>query len=181
MKLDFAWGLALRMAASINAADPETMRLIGEIWAYSEFTRSALVAAEAEAREWPSGLWTLGPAALHALRSMLPLWFPRVDEILRLIGSHNLFATPTATQLADKDLRPLIDRYLPGAKDMPAEERIRIFRLVWDFAGSGLAGRNEQYERFYLASSPRNLARHLIHADRSRADRLVDRFLAEPL
>jgi 4-hydroxyphenylacetate 3-monooxygenase len=179
-KLDFAWGLALRMAAAINAADPETMRMIGEIWAYAEFTRAAVATAEAEAREWPSGLWTSAGAPLHALRAMLPLWFPRVNEILRLIGSHNVFATPTAQQMADKDLRPLIDRYLPGAKGMAAEERIRIFRLVWDFAGSALASRNEQYERFYLASSPRNLARHLAFTDRSRADRLVDRFLKEP-
>ena len=179
-KLDFAWGLALRVAAAINAADPETMRMIGEIWAYAEFTRAAVATAEAEAREWPSGLWTSAGAPLHALRAMLPLWFPRVNEILRLIGSHNVFATPTAQQMADKDLRPLIDRYLPGAKGMAAEERIRIFRLVWDFAGSALASRNEQYERFYLASSPRNLARHLAFTDRSRADRLVDRFLKEP-
>ena len=130
--------------------------------------------------EWPGGLWTPARGPLHALRAMLPLWFPRVNEILRLIGSHNVFATPTAAQMADKDLRPLIDRYLPGAKGMVAEERIRIFRLVWDFAGSALASRNEQYERFYLASSPRNLARHLGFTDRSRADRLVDRFLKEP-
>ncbi len=179
-KLDFAWGLALRMAAAINAADPETMRMVGEIWAYAEFTRAAVATAEAEAREWPSGLWTAAGSPLHALRAMLPLWFPRVNEILRLIGSHNVFATPTAAQMANKDLRPLIDRYLPGAKGMAAEERVRIFRLVWDFAGSALASRNEQYERFYLASSPRNLARHLVFTDRSRADRLVDRFLKEP-
>src|SRR6185436_4282249 len=38
VKLDFAWGLALRVAAAINATDPETMRMIGEIWSYSEFT-----------------------------------------------------------------------------------------------------------------------------------------------
>ena len=181
VKLDFAWGLALRVAAAINATDPETMRMIGEIWSYSEFTRSAVIAAETEAREWPGGLWTPASGPLHALRGTLPLWFPRVNEILRLIGSHNVFATPTAAQMADKDLRPLIDQYLPGAKGMPAEERIRIFRLAWDFAGSALASRNEQYERFYLASSPRNLARHLVFADRSRADRLVDRFLKEPL
>ncbi|MCA0302978.1 MAG: 4-hydroxyphenylacetate 3-hydroxylase family protein [Proteobacteria bacterium] len=181
VKLDFAWGLALRMAASINAADPETMRMIGEIWTYAEFTRAAVVAAEAEATEWPGGLWTLNRSPLHALRATLPLWFPRVNEILKLIGSHNVFAAPTAAQLADKDLRPLIDRYLPGAKGMPAEERIRIFRLAWDFAGGALASRNEQYERFYLASSPRNLARHLAFTDRARADRLVDRFLKEPL
>ncbi|MBV8408336.1 MAG: 4-hydroxyphenylacetate 3-hydroxylase [Alphaproteobacteria bacterium] len=179
-KLDFAWGLGLRMAAAINAADPETQRMIGEIWAYAEFTRAAVAAAEAEAREWPSGLWTSASGPLHALRAMLPLWFPRVNEILRQIGSHNVFATPTLAQMTDKDLRPLIDRYLPGAKALPAEERIRIFRLVWDFAGGALAGRNEQYERFYLASSPRNLARHLAFTDRSRADRLVDRFLKEP-
>jgi 4-hydroxyphenylacetate 3-monooxygenase len=178
-KLDFAWGLALRMAAAINAQDPETMRLIGEIWSYAELTRAAVVAAEAEAREWPGGLWTPAAAPLHALRATLPLWFPRVNEILRLIGSHNLFATPTAAQMADPELRPLIDRYLPGAKGMAAEERIRIFRLAWDFAGSGLASRNEQYERFYLASSARNLARHLQFADRNRADRLVQRFLDE--
>ena len=55
-KLDFAWGVALRMAEAINAADPETMRMIGEIWTYAEFTRAAVVAAEAEAREWPGGL-----------------------------------------------------------------------------------------------------------------------------
>jgi len=178
-KLDFAWGLALRMAAAINAQDPETMRLIGEIWSYAELTRAAVAAAEAEAREWPGGLWTPAAAPLHALRATLPLWFPRVNEILRLIGSHNLFATPTAAQMADPELRPLIDRYLPGAKGMAAQERIRIFRLAWDFAGSGLASRNEQYERFYLASSARNLARHLQFADRNRADRLVQRFLDE--
>ena len=178
-KLDFAWGLALRMAATINAVDPETQRLVGELWTYAEFTRSAIVAAEAEAREWPSGLWTCGIRPLHALRATLPLWFPRVNEILRLIGSHNLLAAPTSAQLADPDLRPLIDRYLPGAKGVAAEERIRVFRLAWDFAGSALASRNEQYERFYLASSARNLARHLQFTDRSRADRLVRRFLDE--
>lgn len=180
VKLDFAWALALRTAAAINASDPETMRMIGEIWAYAEFTRSMVVAAETEAREWPGGMWTPAVGPMHALRSMLPLWFPRVNEILRLIGSHNLFATPSAAQMANAELRPLIDLYLPGAKGMAAEERIRIFRLAWDFAGGALASRNEQYERFYLASSPRNLARHLAFADRSRADRLVDRFLEEP-
>jgi 4-hydroxyphenylacetate 3-monooxygenase len=180
VKLDFAWGLALRMAASINAADPETMRMIGELWGYAEFTRAAVATAEAEAREWPGGLWTGSPGPFHALRAFLPIWMPRANEILRLIGSHNLLAAPMRAELDDADLRPLIDKYLPGAKGQAAEERIRIFRLAWDFAGSALASRNEQYERFYLASSPRNLARHLAFTDRSRADRLVERFLKEP-
>ena len=177
-KLDFAWGLALRMAAAINAAGSRDhahdRRDLGLCRAHARRRRRRRGRG---ARMAGRAVDARAAAPLHALRAMLPLWFPRVNEILRLIGSHNLFATPTAAQMADTDLRPLIDRYLPGAKGMAAEERIRIFRLVWDFAGSALASRNEQYERFYLASSPRNLARHLAFTDRSRADRLVDRFL----
>ena len=89
-KLDFAWGVALRMAAAINAADPETMRMLGEIWSYAELTRAPSATAEAEAREWPGGVWIPRRSPLHALRGILPFWFPRVNEILRLIGSHNM-------------------------------------------------------------------------------------------
>src|SRR6516164_2928478 len=58
VKLDFAWGLALRMAAAINAVDPETMRMIGEIWTYAEFTRTAVVVANGGAWSKPSVMWT---------------------------------------------------------------------------------------------------------------------------
>jgi aromatic ring hydroxylase len=54
---------------------------------------------------------------------------------------------------------------------------VRVFRLAWDFVGSGLASRNEQYERFYLASGPRNRQMHEMVAHPRRADRLVDQFL----
>src|SRR4029450_12715816 len=71
VKLDFAWGLALRVAAPITATDAETMRMIGEIWSYAEFTRSAVIAAEAEAREWPGGMWTPATGTVPALRGTL--------------------------------------------------------------------------------------------------------------
>ena len=61
--------------------------------------------------------------------------------------------------------------------EVSAEERVRVFRLGWDFVGSGLASRNEQYERFYLASGARNRQVHENFFDPSRADRLVDQFL----
>ena len=44
-----------------------------------------------------NGMWTPRRAArCTPCAAALPLWFPRVNEILRLIGSHNLLATPTA-------------------------------------------------------------------------------------
>jgi len=97
-----------------------------------------------------------------------------------LIGSHNVLATPTAAQFADPLLRPLIDKYLRGARDVTAEQRARIFRLGWDFAGTALASRNEQYERFYLTSGARNRQGAQLRAERAIADALVNRFLHDP-
>jgi 4-hydroxyphenylacetate 3-monooxygenase len=110
---------------------------------------------------------------------MLPTWFPRVNEIIRLLGSHNHFTAPSAAEFANPTLRPLLDKYLRGANGISAEARARIFRLAWDFSGSALASRNEQYERFYLASAARNLAVAHDKSDRTRPYRLVDRFLTE--
>jgi aromatic ring hydroxylase len=113
------------------------------------------------------------------MRSLLATWFPRVNEIIMLIGSHNLLAVPTRRQLDDPRLRPLLDEFLHGAKGVDAEERAALFRLAWDFVGSSLAGRNVLYERFYLTSAARNrINHHLRYTDRSRAYALVDGILA---
>jgi hypothetical protein len=71
-----------------------------------------------QAQEYPGGVWFPDVRPLHALRATLPYWFPRVNEIIRLLGSHNVFAAPTQAQMQDPALKPLIDRYLRGAGDI---------------------------------------------------------------
>jgi 4-hydroxyphenylacetate 3-monooxygenase len=178
-KLEFSWGLATRMADTIGANDPATLQMLGEIWSFAELAKAAVTAAEEGAREYGNGAWFPDHRPLNALRATLPYWFPRVNEIIRLIGSHNVLCTPTASQFADPTLQPLIAKYLRGAGDTSAEHRARIFRLGWDFAASALGSRNEQYERFYLTSGARNRQTVHLRADRSEAYRLVDRFLKE--
>jgi 4-hydroxyphenylacetate 3-monooxygenase len=182
-KLAFAWGLATRMTEAINMVQPPALQMLGEIWAYSEFARACIHSAEEQSYDAGGGMWVPNGGPLTALRATLPSWFPRVSEIMRLLGSHNLLTTPTRAQLDDPSLRPLLDRYMRGAGKMGAETRARIFRLAWDFVGSALASRNEQYERFYLGSGPRNQQLAHIGAlySRERADRLVNRFLREEL
>ena len=147
---------------------------------FSELARAAIFAAEQGAHEYGNGMWACDVRPLAGLRAALPTWFPRVNEIIRQLGSHNLLTTPSRAALADPKLRPLIDRYLTGV-GVDAEQRSRLFRLAWDFAGTALASRNEQYERFYLGSVGRNLASLQTFGDRTRARRLVDRFLNEEL
>lgn len=176
-KLEFAYGLGLKMAEAINDVSPATAQMLGEIWTYAEFARAAVHSAEADAFEYGNGVWFPNGGPLAALRAALPTWFPRVGEILTLIGSHNLLATPSETQFDDPKLHELINRYLRGAKGTGARDRARIFRLAWDFVGSALAGRNELYERFYLASGARNYQLANILAPKQRARRLVDQLL----
>jgi len=180
-KLEFAWGIATHMSDAINANQPPTQQMLGELWTYAEMTRACLQAAEDGASDTGNGVWLPDKRPFTALRAAMPGWMVRVNEIIKEIGSHNIFCTPSRGELDDPALRPLIDHYLKGAGDVSAERRARIFRLGWDFAGTGLAGRNEQYERFYLASAPRNYQLAQIFADRERANALVGRFLNEPL
>jgi 4-hydroxyphenylacetate 3-monooxygenase oxygenase component len=178
-KLEFAYGLACRMAELIGDKSPVTLELLGELFGYAELTRAALRTAEAEAFEWGNGVWFPNGNPLAQLRHFMPVWMPRVNEILRLIGSHNLLATPTESQLRDAELGPLLAKYLQGAGGASAETRVRVFRLAWDFAASALGSRGEQYERFYLASAARNRMLAHVVAPKERGRKLVDRFLEE--
>jgi 4-hydroxyphenylacetate 3-monooxygenase oxygenase component len=179
VKLEFAYGLACRMAEAINDTSPATAEMLGELWSYAEFTRAAIRTAEVDARDYGDGVWFPAPGPMNALRAQLPRWFPRVNEVIRLIGSHNLLVSPAAGEFDDPGLRPLIDHYVRGAKDVPADRRAAIFRLAWDFTGSALASRNEQYERFYLASAARCYQIAHASAHRDRAFALVEQFLPE--
>jgi len=157
VKLEFAYELATRMAQATNSDKrPETATMLGELWGYSCLTRSAVTAAEQGARDWGNGAFFPNDAPLRATRSIMPSWMVRANDIIKTVGSHNLLATPTLAALDDPRLGPLIETYMPGAHGMSARERAKLFRAAWDFAGSALGGRIELYERFYLASAPRN-------------------------
>jgi 4-hydroxyphenylacetate 3-monooxygenase oxygenase component len=180
-KLEFAWGLATALAESINDKSPAAQQMLGELWCYAELARSAIQAAEDHCNEWGNGVWFPDGPPLMALKAMMPFWMPRANEIIKLLGSHNLLATPTWKMMHDPELRPYIDKYLHGANETTAERRVRLFRLAWDYVGTALASRVELYERFYLTSGARNQQRAQSLAKRDSALKLVERFLTEPV
>ena len=157
VKLEFAYELANRMAEVTGQQErSETTQMLGELWSYAELTRSALKAAEDGAFDYGDGTWICDERPFIALRPTMPGWMVRVNDILKQIGSHNLLATPTRSDFRDASIQSELAHFLRGADDHSAEERARLFRTAWDMAGSALGGRVELYERFYLASAPRN-------------------------
>ena len=187
VKLDFAYELCSRMAATLNDRRPETLRMLGEIWTYAELVRAATRAAEVDAHHYGAGAFFPDERPFRALRPTIPGWMARVNEIIKLIGSHNLLATPTAADFANPDLGPFLETYLPAAQpsapapgtSASAADRAALFRTAWDFAGSALGSRTELYERYYLASAARIFQINHIVAEREQDTNLVPDFLAE--
>jgi aromatic ring hydroxylase len=179
VKLEFAYELCTRMARATNSEGrPEVAQMLGEILTFATLTRAAIRAALADGRSFGNGAFFCDDAPLRATRCMMPSWMVRVNDIIKTIGSHNLLATASCEAFASPELAPLVERYMPGAKGMSARERAQLFRTAWDFAGSALGGRVELYERFYLASAPRNLALDHVIAQKSRERAELPAFLA---
>ncbi|HEY2870342.1 MAG TPA: 4-hydroxyphenylacetate 3-hydroxylase N-terminal domain-containing protein [Reyranella sp.] len=178
-KLEFAYGLAARMAELIGDYSPATTEMLGELAAYVRLTANAVELSLEQAAERGDGVWFPNGAALEPMRSILPMWMPRVAEIITLIGSHNLLTTPSRAELDDPKLRPLLDEMLHGADGATADERAQVFRMAWDFVGSALGGRGFLYERFYLTSASRN--KQMLHTrffDRTRSQALLKDMLS---
>lgn len=170
VKLEFAYELCARMAQATNSDKrPDTAALLGELWGYGCLTRSAIKAAEADARDWGNGAFLCDDAPLRALRAQMPGWMVRANDIIKAVGSHNLLATASLDAIDNPEMGPLINAFMPGANGMSARERAKLFRTAWDFAGSALGGRVELYERFYLASAPRNFAMDHMFAQMGRS------------
>ncbi|MBU0556748.1 MAG: aromatic ring hydroxylase [Alphaproteobacteria bacterium] len=155
VKLEFAYDLCSSIAKITNSLNaPDVAVQLGEIHSYLSLTRSAIIAAEERAHDWGAGA-VFPHRDLSVLRCVMPGWMTRVNQIIRAIGSHNLLCTPSLALFDDPEIGGLLRKYLPGSNGIAAEDRARIMRMAWDFAGSALGSRVELYEMFYLTSQTR--------------------------
>ncbi len=121
---------------------------------------------------WRSLLWSITTALCHDTRpgpgeSIVPN--ADVAMLVRLFGSDRRAALqrgrradprrqpaararPARRTCSTDELRPLIDRFYRGSSGS-AEERVKLFKLIWDAMGSEFGARHEWYERNYGGSA----------------------------
>ena len=73
--------------------------------------------------------------------------YPRMVEILQLLGSSSFMITPTERDFGGP-LGPHIEQYL-ATDTAAARDRVKLFRLAWDIAGTSFGSRQVLYERFF--------------------------------
>ncbi len=170
-KSEFLLGLAVRIAQVSDSLSLQHVReRMAEMITTTEVMRSCLRAAEADAHKDARGVFMPARPPLDAARNLFPRLYPRMVEIIQLNSSSHLMATPSQADF-ESALRPDIERYYAAA-GADANERVALYRLAWDAAGSSFAGRQVLYERFFFGD-PVRMASALV--DNTELEPLVER------
>ena len=140
-KCEFVLGVALHMTQTLgNAHLPHSEERLAELTMYTELMRACIRSAEADATldEW--GVMCPVPLQIELTRNLFMTAYPSEAD----------FRSPVA---------PDIEQYL-ATDTATARDRVKLFRLAWDIAGSSFGSRQVLYERFF-ASDPLTRARAL--------------------
>ena len=179
-KAELVFGVGSLVAETIGIdGSAQAQEKLGELLAYLSAVRACVRAAEADAaaNEWGVHVPALDP--LQASMTLFPRIYPRMVELLQLLGSSGLVMIPSERDVdVGGDVGTDVARYFRGAQT-PARERIALFRLASDLALHTFGGRQVLYERFYAGDPSRLMANNFLRYDRSREVAMVRRLLDE--
>ncbi|PYM82969.1 MAG: 4-hydroxyphenylacetate 3-monooxygenase, oxygenase component, partial [Candidatus Rokuibacteriota bacterium] len=158
-KCEFVLGVALHMTQTLgNAHLPHSEERLAELTMYTELMRACIRSAEADATLDQWGVMCPVPLQIELTRNLFMTAYPRMAEILELLGSSSFMIVPSEADFRSP-VAPDIEQYL-ATDTATARDRVKLFRLAWDIAGSSFGSRQVLYERFF-ASDPLTRARAL--------------------
>ena len=176
-KSEFVLGIACLVAEALGSTEfQHVQEKIAECMINLEIMKACLRASEADAQidEW--GVMRPESKPLDAARNIFPKMYPRMIEILQLLSASSLMMIPPDSAL-ESPIAEDIDRYLHVA-NRGARDRIKLFRLAWDVACSGFAGRQVLYERFFFGDPVRMMSVLYRNYDKQPLMDQVNDFLA---
>ena len=177
VKTEFLLGLTSLMAETLGSTEvPHVQEKIGEIVVNLELLKACVRSAETDAtlNEW--GVMCPSFAPLTAARTVYAnSMYPRMAEIVQLLGSSSLMVLPTESDF-DAPIAPELEHYL-STETFGAKDRVRLFHLAWDVACSAFGGRQVLYERFFGGDPVRNTMLLYQGYDKTNAMDRVQTFL----
>ena len=175
-KAELVLGVATMLARTLKSDQHfHVQGMLGEVAGAVETIRAFIRAAEADAAPDVNGFYVPRPVTMLAARDYFPHVYPRLVEILQLIGSSGLMAIPSEATFAS-DVAEDAETYLQSAT-LGGKERVRLFRLAWDIACSSFGGRQVLYERFFTGDPFRNPATRFLGYDTTQAVALAQELL----
>src|SRR5215469_11728285 len=176
VKAEFLLGLATKIAeVSDSLTLPHVRERLAEMIITAELMRSSLRAAEADAHLDQWGEFVPSRAPLDVARNLFPRIYPRLVEIIQLNSSSSLMATPAEADFQSPVL-PDLERYFANSGAL-AKDRVALYRLAWDVAGSAFGSRQVLYERFFFGDPIRMASALVDNTDLKPLVKRIDDFL----
>lgn len=152
-KTKFLAGLAHKIA-STNGVDklPPVQTQLGEVASLAAIVEGMVLASEASAVTNANGVVHPNPRFLYGAMGLQAQLYPRLVHLVRELAGGGLIQLPSSVhEFSNPDTVDDVRRYVqsPG---VPAEERVKLFKLAWDMVGSEFGGRHYQYEMFYAGA-----------------------------
>lgn len=170
-KAEFIVGLLCAMAkATGKDKDFNVKGQIAEAMWIAETVRAFRYSGESQAHQDRYGNYVPLRRPLDTSRNLFPKMYPRLIELVQLLGASSLMATPGQKDFAN-DLADDVERYFQTV-NLDSKDRIALFRLAHDAAVSGFAGRQVLYERFFFG--PQHVMAS-IYYDLYDKDQYIDR------
>ena len=133
-KCEFVLGVALLMTETLgNAQLPHSEERLGELMMYTELMRACMRSAEADAELDQWGVMCPVPLQIELTRNLFMTAYPRMIEILQLLGSSSFLITPSEADF-QSPLASHIEQYLALLRAFMYPS-IDIFSAVKDLIG----------------------------------------------
>ncbi|KGP92332.1 MFS transporter [Pontibacillus chungwhensis BH030062] len=150
VKTEFLLGIILQVMDAIGIDQFQHVKDKGtEVMLTLETMKSHLYKAEHNAKLDKWGTMTPDFEALNAARNWYPRVYPRITEILRILGASGLMGIPTEADFQHEEIGPIINRAMQG-KNLDGFERVQLFRLAWDATLSAFGSRQAHYEYYFF-------------------------------
>ncbi len=155
VKLDFLVGI---IAKALRAAGSDEFRgnqaLLGEVIAWRNLFWALSDAMVRDPRPWIGDylLPNMDPGNAYAIIATIA--YTKIKYIIeQTVASGLIYLNSHASDFANPEIRPYLDRYLRGSNGYKAEERVKLLKLLWDCLASEFGGRHELYEINYGGST----------------------------
>ena len=177
VKAEFILGLADLIVETLGSGSiPHVQEQVAELITQRDMLKACLRASEADATPNQWGVMCPAGAPIQAGRTMFGRTvYPRMIEIIQLLGTSSLMALPAEADF-DTDIAREVNQYL-ATDTTNARDRAKLFHLAWDASCSAFSGRQVLYERMFGGNPVRNSMMLFNSYDREPFKRQVREFL----
>ncbi len=154
VKLEFIAGLLAKALRITGTADFRGVRTrLGEVLAWRNMFSGLGTAMATDPLPWLDGYVLPNPDHGLAYRWFMTVGYPRIREIVQQdVGSGLIYVNSSVRDFHNPLVSPYLEKYLRGSEGSPAQERVKVMKLLWDATGTEFGSRHELYERNFAGN-----------------------------